>query len=293
LAHSYDPSHPKVLELYREFDNTIGRYVAAGGLDGDHLMAIVSDHGLTRIKRHTDVATVLQDRGFRVLRHPTIWRKNPQLAVMVSGNASAQLYLEPGVSRTHRWSIPSIEAGQVSGIPGGLVKDLAELEGVAIVIGVDGADVVVVSHDGRARLVDLGDGQISYNPETADVLELGASACTKHEREWLADSIDGRFPDSPAQLLQLFRSARAGDLVLSATEHSDLRQEWEHPEHLSGHGGLSREDMRCVVATNRPREGPMRTADVFGVIVDHLGHVVPGGIDGLVPDADRRTSGAI
>ena len=173
------------------------------------------------------------------------------------------------------------------------MEDLVALEGVAIVVGVDGADVVVMSRDGRARLVDLGDGQISYNPETADVLELGVSACTKHEREWLADSIDGRYPDAPAQLLQLFRSARTGDLVLSASEHSDLRQEWEVPEHLSGHGGLTREDMRCVVATNRPLEGPMRTVDVFGVIVNHLGHVAPSGIDGLFPDADRHTSGAM
>ena len=280
LAHLYDPRHEKVLDLYRELDKTVGRYAAAGGIDGDHLLAIVSDHGLTRIDRHTDLARVLADGGLRVLAHPTIWRRDPQVAVMVSGNASAQVYLRPGVSRSFRWSIPSIESGEVEVLPSELVENLATLEGVALVAGVDGADVLVVSRDGRARLTDLGDGRIQYDPISADVLELGDDPCIKQEREWLVDSIDGRFPDAPAQLLQLFRSPRAGDLVLSATEHSDFRDDWEFPEHRSGHGGLSREDMRCVVAMNRPLEGPVRSADVFCVILDHLGHAEPGGIDG-------------
>jgi hypothetical protein len=282
LAHNFEPRHPKVLDLYREFDETIGRYVAAGGLEENHFLAIVSDHGLTRIDRHTDVAEVLEDRGIRVLRHPTIWRRNPQVAVMVSGNASAQVYLRPGVSRSHRWSIPHIESGQVDGIPTDLVEFLANLDGVALVAGVDGADVVVVSREGRARLVDLGDGRIKYDPETADVLELGGFSATKHERDWLAYSMDCRFPDAPAQLLQLFRSDRTGDLVLSATEHADLRDDWEFPEHRAGHGGLTREHMRCVVAINRPLKGPKRSADVFGVILNHLGHAEPSGIDGQI-----------
>jgi hypothetical protein len=138
----------------------------------------------------------------------------------------------------------------------------------------------VVSGDGSARLVALEDGLIRYEPETADVLELGGDSSTKHEREWLADSINGRFPDSPAQLFQVFRSQRAGDLVISAGEHADLREDWEFPEHRSGHGGLVRDHMRCVVATNKPLKGPMRTVDVFEMIANHLGYQAPERIDG-------------
>ncbi len=281
LVHTYGSRHPKVLDLYREFDRTVGRYEAAGGLDGDQLLIIASDHGMTRIDLHSDVATELERRGLRVLRHPKLWRSDPLLAVMVSGNASAQLYLQPGVPRTHRWSIPSIESGDVAGIPKNLIDLLADVNGVALVAGVDGEDVVVVSREGRARLVDLGDGLIRYDPETADVLELSQYSSDRHEREWLVDSLDGRFPDAPAQLLQLFRSARTGDLVLSASENADLRQEWEIPEHRSGHGGLIRDHMRCLVASNRPVEGPLRTADLFSLVLEHLGHRIPVGTDSL------------
>ncbi len=280
LAHSYDPKHPKVLNLYREFDSAIGSYARSGGVDGEHLLVIVSDHGMSRIDRHTDVSVELERRGLRVLRHPLIWRRNPQLAVMVSGNASAQVYLQPGVSRTHRWSIPAIEDGVVKGIPSDLVEWLANLEGIALVAGVDDEDVVVVSRAGRARLTDLGNGDIGYMPETADVLELGGSTIAKHERDWLADSISGRFPDSPMQLIQLFRSSRTGDLVVSASEHADLREDWELPEHRSGHGALTHDHMRCLVAANRELAGPMRSVDVFPAILNHLGHEIPAGIDG-------------
>lgn len=280
LAHSYQPRHPKVLDLYREFDAAIGRYAAAGGLEGDHLLAVVSDHGLTRIDRHTDVAVELERKGLRVLRHPVLWRRDPNVAVMVSGNASAQVYLDPGVARSRRWSVPEIEAGEVQGIPKDLVDELATLDGIALVAGVDGDDVVVVSREGRARLIDLGDGRIRYEIETADVLELSDSSTTMCDREWLAWSIDGRYPDAPAQLLQLFRTSRAGDLVISATENADLRDDWEVPEHRSGHGGLTHEHMRCLVAVNRELEAPVRSVDLFPMIAEHLGHQVPDGIDG-------------
>ncbi len=281
LAHSYDPRHPKVLDVYRQFDKIVGQYAAAGGMDGDHLLVIASDHGMTRIERHTDLAVVLEERGLRALRHPILWRREPHVGVMVSGNASAQIYLKPGITRTHRWSIPSIESGDVPGIPKDLVEGLVALDGVALVAGVDGADVIIVSREGRARLIDLGDGRITYEPESADVLELGGSFASKYEREWFAESISGRFPDSPTQLLQLFRSSRAGDIVISATEEADLRQDWEVPEHRCGHGGLTHEHMRCVIAMNRPAEGPMRSVDVFPLIMKHLGHEPPTSIDGV------------
>jgi hypothetical protein len=253
-------------------------------LDGNHLLVLASDHGMTRIDRHTDVATAMEKRGLRVLRHPILWRRNPHISVMVSGNASAQVYLQPGAPRSYRWSVAEIKAGLVPGIPDDLVEWIAGLEGVALVAGVDGPDVIVESDSGHARLTDLGDGQIRYDPVTADVLELCPYPTIRHEREWLATSIDSRFPDAPAQLLQLFQSTRAGDLVITASENADLRQEWEFPEHRSGHGGLIRAHMKCVIAANRRLATPMRTVDLFPLIVDHLGYELPKGIDGKLTE---------
>jgi len=212
---------------------------------------------------------------------------------MVSGNASAQVYLHPGIRRTGRWPLSAIEAGEVQDVPADLVQFLASLEGVALVAGVEGADVVVYSRDGQARLVDEGDGFIRYDPTTADVLELGAAAVTRSAREWLRESVNSGYPDSPLQLLQLFRSPRAGDLAISATKHADLRQAWEVPEHHSGHAGLVRDHMRCLLAMNRPAIGPLRTVDVFPLILSHLGHEVPPGIDGVPVEVGSQTHSGV
>jgi hypothetical protein len=47
----------------------------------------------------------------------------------------------------------------------------------------------------------------------------------------------------------------------------------------SGHGGLTHDPMRCVIAANRVIEGPMQSADGFPVILSYLGYAIPGVID--------------
>jgi hypothetical protein len=124
---------------------------------------------------------------------------------------------------------------------------------------------------------------IRYVPETADVLHLSGRTLTLPDRQWLSTSLDRRFPDAPTQLLQLFRSPRTGELALVAEPGVDLRLEWEIPEHRSGHGSLTHEHMRCLFAANRPVLGPVRTVDVFPLLLEHLGYEIPAGIDGVVP----------
>jgi hypothetical protein len=89
-------------------------------------------------------------------------------------------------------------------------------------------------------------------------------------------------PDALVQIAQLFRSARAGDLVVSAMPGYDLRERYEHPEHLSSHGALHSGHMIVPVASNVPlAEGPLRTADIFATVLRHLGRDTPPGIDGV------------
>ena len=279
VTHFYDPWHEDVLDTYREFDRLFGDFAVAGGTQGDHLIVLVSDHGLSRVDRHTDIAVALEGVGVPVLRHPMhLWRRDPAAAVMVSGNASAQVYFHPGVRRDERYAVSTLEAG-IERVPAGIVTWLANLPGIALVVGTEGRDLVVMSPGGgRARLVDQGAGRIGYQPESGDPLLLGG-ASERHEREWLALSHGGAFPDAPMQLLQLFRSARTGDLAVIAAPGADLRDDWEVPEHRSGHGSLHGEHMRCLVAANQRWDGPIRTPDLFPIILKHLGHAVPDGID--------------
>jgi hypothetical protein len=282
IAHCYHPHHRRVLDLYRAFDRDLGRYLAAAGAGPDHLLMLVSDHGFSRVHHHVDLALALERIDIPTLRHPKLWRRNPAAAVMVSGNAAAHVYLAPGVTRDHRWSIPVIEAGDIDGIPRFLVSYLADLHGVDFVAGVDGDDIILVSSAGRSRLTLREDGRIRYAPETADVLGLGREPATRDRDGWLRASIDGSHPDGPVQLAQLFESNRTGDLVVSASAGADLRSEWEFPEHLAGHGSLRAVHMRCLMAINKPVVGPMRTVDAFPLVLDHLGYPVPESIDGVM-----------
>ncbi len=285
VTHWVDPWHPRVLDVYRQFDQMVGRYAQRGGFSGDHLIAIVSDHGATKIDRHTDVSLAIEAAGLHVLRHPILWRRDPQVAVMISGNAAAHVYLHPGQPRNHRWSLPEMEDGAVHGIPQGFATFLAELDGVALVAGTDGDAVHVISRDGYARLTVTDTGRVAYVPERGDVLGLGANDLELSSQDWVAASFDSPYPDAPVQLLQIFRSSRAGDLVVASAPSTDLREDWEFPAHRSGHGSLIDEHMKCVVAVNRPVRAPLRTVDIFPLVLRHLGYQVPAGIDGSYPAA--------
>lgn len=283
ITHWCDPWHPRVLEAYRQFDRAFGRYVRAGGLSGHHLAVVVSDHGASVIRHHADVSLALEQRGLPVLRHPLLWRRKPVTAVMVSGNASAHVYLLPGRRRARRYPLAEIEAGGVPGIPCDLVDFLTQLEGVALVAATQGQDVIVRGRQGNARLRAAAGGTIAYLPEAGDVLGLGPHPRALTPTQWLEASIDGPYPDAPVQLLQLFRSPRTGDLVLAAAPGADLRDDWEIPEHRSGHGSLLADHMRCIVAANCPLPAAMRTVDVFPLIAAHLGYATDPGIDGVLP----------
>ncbi|MFQ5530056.1 MAG: alkaline phosphatase family protein [Gemmatimonadota bacterium] len=280
VTHFHDPWHPAVLATYRQFDGIVGDYASRGGFDGDHLALIVSDHGASPVERHTDIAAAMDDMGVRTLRHPVLWRRDAEAAVMVSGNGSAQVYVAPTDGQADRVSLSDIEAGSVKGIPSDLVDRLAALDGVAFVAAAEGSGMALVGRNGRAYLAPDPAGQITYRTDGADVLDLDDGG-TRSEREWLNFSLDRRYPDAPTQLLQLFRSERAGDLVVVAEHGSDLRDGWEVPEHRSGHGSLIAEHMRCLIASNRPMQSPMRTVDVFPMLLAHLDCDVPPGIDGI------------
>ena len=282
-THFHEPWHPEVFRAYRQVDELVGQYAKDGGMDGDHLTLLVSDHGMSQVDWHADVALALEQRGIPVLRHPALWRRNPKIAVAVSGNGSAQIYLQPGVVREDRFSISAIEAGEVPGAPADLIPFLLGLDGVALVAGQEGPDVIVRSREGRARLINVDTDHVRYVPETADVLHVSPRAQTLSHGQWLASSLDRRYPDAPTQLVQLFRSARTGELAVVAEPGADLRLEWEIPEHRSGHGSLTYDHMRCLVAADRPLTGPLRTVDIFPLVLDHLGYEIPAAIDGVLP----------
>jgi len=250
ISHLKDPWHPAVLESYRFVDRALGAFVARAGKTGDlPAFFVVSDHGMTVMREHSDTAVLLERDGVRTLRHPIhVWRRNARVATMVSGNASVQLYFDPRSGRGH----PLTE----SGIPAG---------------------ILVRTQSGLARLTEKS-GLIRYEPESGDPLRLGGYV-ELDDRELLSRTRQTDVPDAPRQLLQLFQTPRAGDLVLAAAPGADFRGPWEIPEHRAGHGSLIAEHMEVPIAASVALpDAPLRTVDLMPTILERLDATVPSDV---------------
>ncbi|MDO8644664.1 MAG: hypothetical protein Q7S00_06850, partial [bacterium] len=92
--------------------------------------------------------------------------------------------------------------------------------------------------------------------------------------ESLLASFDSDFTDAPFQLLEFFKSMRAGDLILTAAKGYDLRaSEYEKFEHRGTHGSLLKEHMQIPLYMNAPLPArPLRSADLFPLILQSLIH---------------------
>jgi len=273
IAHLTDPFHPRVLESYRLVDRAFGGFVSRVRRTGGELpaMFVVSDHGMTQMREHHDVAELLEQRGVRTLRHPVhVWRRGAAAAAMVSGNASVQLYFEPRSGR----GTPLEE----SNLPESIVDELVAMPSVRLAAyRADDEGVVIRTREGRALLTDA-EGLVRYQPENGDPLGLGGYI-ERDDRELLALTRETDVPDAPRQLLQLFQTARSGDVVLAAAPGFDFRGPWEIPEHRAGHGSLIAEHMEVPIATNVALpDSPIRTVDLMPTVLECLDVPVPPGV---------------
>jgi hypothetical protein len=277
ITHLEDPFHASVLQSYREIDAALGAFLARAAKRGEKpAIMVTADHGATAMPAHCDIAIQLEAWGVPTLRHPVhVWRRAARAAVMVSGNASAQVYFEPHSGRAGPLAFDAM--------PEDLVSRLVELDAVRLAACRDGdGGVLVLSREGRARLRESGP-TVHVDSIDGDPLGLGPASLVLDDRELLTRSRSTDVPDAPRQLLQLFRTDRAGDLVLAAREGFDFRGPWELPEHRAGHGSLIADHMNVPILSSRPLpEAPVRTVDLMPAILEWLGAAVPAGtLDGI------------
>ena len=281
-THQATPDAPKVLRALRRVDATIGqlraRLAERGELD-DSMIVVVSDHGAAPIRAHLDLAQWFRGQGVATMSHPVIWERDPRAAVMVAGNCSAMVYARPNERRRERWPLERLRQRDTFEVAHDVVDALVREPAVAFLVAEDGAGgLAVVAAEGEARVAREGE-RIVYQPSRGDPLELGGPF-SGSEAEWLSATWDRPFPDAGPQLLDQFRSARAGDLLVIAREGYDFRERFEVPEHRSGHGSLVRSHMQTPLWSNVPvPEAPVRTVEVFTAMLAWLGIEVPTGID--------------
>lgn len=245
----------------------------AGTWEDTHLW-IVSDHGHSPVTAHDDLAEWCRDRGYRTLAHPWTFGHSQQVAVMVSGNAMAHLYLE--LSRRERPFWPQLREAW-----GATVDDLLARESVDLAILPHSPSRTEVRGRGRgAAFITLEGGRYTYRPETGDPLGIGPVGPVDAD-EALAATASSDYPDAIVQVATLVASPRCGEVVLSATRGWDFREKYEPIPHVSSHGALHREHMLVPLVTSQPvRRTPLRTVDVMPSALVALGRAVPPGLDG-------------
>ncbi|MCC6774420.1 MAG: alkaline phosphatase family protein [Gemmatimonadaceae bacterium] len=246
----------------------------SGRWDKTHLW-IVSDHGHSAVTGHDDLAVRFRNAwGYRTLAHPWTLGHGHEVAVMVSGNAMAHVYVELEQRTRPFW--PALRARWEAVADALLARPSVDL---LVLPHADDAVEVRSARRGIAMIRRRG-GRYSYQPLDGDPLGIGPM-------DWAGsrDAFDvtaaSDYPDAVVQIAQLAAAARSGDLVVSAAPGWDFRSRYEPIKHCSSHGGLHRDHMLVPMLVNQPvRQPPRRTVDVMPSALVALGLPVPPGLDG-------------
>ena len=276
-SHARGHESPAVREALGIVDATAAQIRAdaeRGGYWDEMQLWVVSDHGHSAVHSHEDLAALVAATGARTVAHPWLVGVSPDVAVMVSGNAMAHLYLEPGHRERPWW--------------GALAAHWTSL--TEVLLARDSVDLLLLPHStgqcevrsrarGSAMVFHDGDSY-RYARTTGDPLGYGddvaGSANETHDATFATT-----YPDALVQIACLAASSRAGDIILSAASGWDFRSRYEPIPHVSAHGGLHRDHMRVPLLTNRPvARAPRRTTDVFASALAALGIAPPARMDG-------------
>jgi hypothetical protein len=291
LGHRFGPQSEQSYEAYRRFDASLGRLIEElhrRGWLARTLIAITSDHGQTGTHTHVDIDDLMRPWYPRTLVYPKLWRHlfSAQAAAMVSGNSMANLYIQ---GETGWQEAPDFEA------PGKRAADLVAVllahPSIAHVIYRRAPEVYVLAGKAGRAVVDArgtaaADGSepahIGFSVEGENPLGYPELPGRVTRDQVAALTAGTGFPDAPWQLVEFFRSPRAGDLVVCARAGFDLRSRFEYQPHNGSHGALERDHMLVPAAVNAgwADDRPLCTADLFPTILSALGLPIPAGLSG-------------
>jgi hypothetical protein len=225
---------------------------------------VVSDHGHSAVSRHLDLAGALRELGVKVRAHPWTRPDRSEVAVMVSGNSMAHVYLGLDAATRQPWpalrKIWEPRIGEVLSHPAiDLVATMSGPSAVDVQRGTSRAEIAITRQGLSGRTLD-------GNPLDVEPFENLCHAAA-HER-----TLGTPYPDGVAQLARLVLAGRSGDVVISASPGWDLRRDYEPIDHVSSHGALHAAHMLVPLVGNRHlAEAPRQTADLFRMVADALG----------------------
>jgi hypothetical protein len=277
-SHSDGHDSPLARRALAGIDAAVGQLRTAleraGLWDETHLW-IVSDHGHSAIRAHDDLAGLVRESGHRVLAHPWLFTRGADVAVMVSGNAMAHLYVE--LDRRARAGWDALRERWEPVVRTLLARDSVDL----VMLPLDDTRTEVRTRKRGSAIIRAADGRYSYSTIHGDPLGLGLELANVTAADAYDALASTQFPDAIVQIAQLSACARSGDIIVSAAPGWDFREKWEPVKHASAHGALSREQMLVPLLTNKPVRGtPRRTTDVMPSALQLLGLSAARDLDG-------------
>ena len=277
-SHAAGQESPIVGDALRIVDDTVAQIRSDAERDGRwgkmHLW-VGSDHGHSAVRDHEDLITVLAEWGYSTLSHPWAFNTQADVAVMVSGNAMAHLYLNLRENARPWW--PSL-----AGRWGELVdKLLSRKSADLLILPTSPSSCDIIAPDRGAAKLSWAESRYSYAPTSGDPLDIGEQD-SLDDRQAYDATIECDYPDALVQIAHLAASPRSGDIILSAARDWDYRAKYEPIPHVSSHGALHREHMLVPLLLNRRPEGvPRRTVDVMPSTLAALGISPPRTLDGV------------
>ncbi|MBV9880201.1 MAG: alkaline phosphatase family protein [Gemmatirosa sp.] len=291
-SHQRGHDAPIVRDALRIVDDTaatIRRDAERGGWWPDTQLWIVSDHGHSPVRAHDDLADAFRAMGHRTIAHPFTMAPRREVAVMVSGNAMAHVYVELR-QRVRPWWPSLAERWEPA------AQALLGRPSVDLLLLPHGVDRCEVRARGRgAAFVERASAngapvdatapasayRYAYRPLDGDPLGLGGPLAGLSSDAALDACAASDYPDALVQIAHLAGAPRSGELIVSAARDWDLRARYEPIPHVSSHGALHREHMLVPLLLNRPpSRTPRRTVDVMPSALAALGLPIPPGLDG-------------
>jgi len=264
-------------EAMRIVDDTVARIRSDAEADGRWKrmqLWVGSDHGHSPVAAHEDLAGLISDWGYDTQAHPWVFKRSAEVAIMVSGNAMAHLYLD--LDRGERPWWPALGARWSD-----LLENVLSRESVDLVILPTGPTSCQIRSRSRGlATLEWTPTAYSYCPETGDPLGVGEQR-SLNDREAYDAMLETDYPDALVQIARLSGSPRSGEIILSAARNWDYRSKYEPIPHVSSHGALHRDHMMVPLLLNHPpRAQPRRTVDVMPSALAALGITPPTAIDG-------------
>lgn len=276
VSHARGQDAPLIMEALSIVDDTAARIRADAERDGrwkDMSLWVVSDHGHSPVSKHEDLVKIIQGYGHRTISHPWVFSIAPQIAVMVSGNAMAHLYVDVG-SRTRP------DPAQYASLVDALIQRPSVDLAIMVQSAANARTTVATATRGRAQVWFDAEGY-HYERDTGDPLGIGIDLSGVSDEAAYDATLETDYPDSVVQIVHLATSPRSGEIILSAARDWDFRARYEPIPHMSSHGALHRDHMMVPLLLNRPpSEMPRRTVDVMPSALAALHRAIPAGLDG-------------